>query len=207
MRRTCGVPGSSERRIAGMAKVLDDWERRNPETRRHLEAMFGRELGVDDMIRRLQEQNGNVTITNATGAPTLSPTLSPTFAPTGSPTRVPTRRPTRAPTRRPTQAPVRVAQRPKIRNVTVWWHVMKAGDTWALGRWPRRLVVQSINMANHFFAGSPFRFVLGGITQSTNARWFRCPKEDDYATGTRGLALEAGFFPVLGSRYTCTPQK
>jgi hypothetical protein len=61
---------------------------------------------------------------------------------------------------------------------------MKAGNTPALGKWTKRQVQRSIRLANIYFAGSPIRFVLGGVTQTVNQRWFRCPDEEDYATGT-----------------------
>lgn len=71
------------------------------------------------------------------------------------------------------------------RNLTVkvWWHVMRAGNTPALGKWTRAQVVASINYANQYFANSPFRFQLAGITQTLNAKWFACPYEESYATG------------------------
>jgi hypothetical protein len=71
----------------------------------------------------------------------------------------------------------------QILTVKVWWHVMRAGNTPALGAWTRAQVVASINLANQYFATSPFRFQLAGITQTRNVEWFQCKFDEDYATG------------------------
>jgi hypothetical protein len=83
-------------------------------------------------------------------------------------------------------ADVAATAAPVILTVKVWWHVMKAGNTPRFGAWTRAQAAKSVQLANRYFAGSPFRFVLAGVTQSVNAEWFQCKFDDDYATGNAG---------------------
>jgi hypothetical protein len=59
---------------------------------------------------------------------------------------------------------------------------MKAGNSPRLGASTRAQAAKSVQLGNRYFAGSPFRFVLAGVSQAVNSEGFHS-KFDDYAAG------------------------
>ncbi len=62
--------------------------------------------------------------------------------------------------------------------VEVWWHVISAGAAPAQGNTPQSQIEEQIAVLNDSFSGltgganTPFRFVLAGVTRTTNPAWF-----------------------------------
>jgi hypothetical protein len=65
-------------------------------------------------------------------------------------------------------------------TIPVWFHVIRAGTTVDLGNVPRARIDAQIAVLNDSYAGltggkgtdTPFRFVLAGVTRTTNATWY-----------------------------------
>jgi len=63
-------------------------------------------------------------------------------------------------------------------TVNVYWHVINKGSGIANGDIPQSQIDSSINVLNNSYSGAtggtntPFRFVLAGVTRTTNTSWY-----------------------------------
>src|SRR5262245_58233116 len=68
-------------------------------------------------------------------------------------------------------------------TVPVWFHVIRTGPTFAEGNVPDSMIQDQIRVLNLAYSGfyggvdTGFRFVLAGVTRTTNAAWFAMEPE------------------------------
>jgi hypothetical protein len=92
-------------------------------------------------------------------------------------------------------------------TVRVYFHVISAGQGYENGELPAERIADQIRVLNDSFAGrtggaaTPFRFVLGGTTRTTNAAWFEARPPAERAMKR---ALRRGGATALNV-YTCRP--
>jgi hypothetical protein len=94
-------------------------------------------------------------------------------------------------------------------TVQVWFHVIRRGTSAADGNVPRAMLLAQLDVLNDAYGGStggaatPYRFVLGGITRTTNANWYTM-EPGTAAEANAKNALRVGGAKVLNF-YTANP--
>jgi hypothetical protein len=94
-------------------------------------------------------------------------------------------------------------------TVQVWWHVINKGSGISNGDIPQSQIDSSITVLNNSFSGAtggantPFRFVLAGVTRTTNATWFTMSNGSSAEAAAKS-ALRQGNCTTLNI-YSCGP--
>ncbi len=101
------------------------------------------------------------------------------------------------------------ARNPGSVTVQVWWHVINRGSGTSNGDIPQSQIDQQIAVLNNSFSGvtgganTPFRFVLAGVTRTTNSSWYAM-SDGSSAEAAAKTALRRGDARTLNI-YSCAP--
>ncbi|KAG9041910.1 hypothetical protein FS837_011582 [Tulasnella sp. UAMH 9824] len=79
------------------------------------------------------------------------------------------------------------------RNIPVYWHVIRSGDSLSQGNIPKDQIIDQINVLNKAYASCGISFTLAGTDSTINADWFNLAgPNSSYQTAMKSALRKGG---------------